>query len=146
MRHPVPLTLAGLALVAMAACSSDASTTAADDTPAAAETSAPATTPTPTSDATADASTGAAAVDIDDFRFVPETITVAVGDEVTWTNQDATRHTVTAGSGDEPQPDTFDLDVEAQGDTVSHTFDEPGSYAYFCELHPFMVGTVEVTS
>lgn len=89
--------------------------------------------------------TDAAEATIDDFRFRPETLEVGAGSTVTWTNEDDTAHTVTAGSEDAPEEDRFDLEVGAAGDTVSHTFDEPGSYAYFCELHPFMTGTVEVS-
>lgn len=84
-------------------------------------------------------------VAIDDFRFAPETVTVPVGTTVTWSNADATAHTVTAGSEDAPEPDRFDLEVDEPGQTVRTTFDEAGSYAYYCELHPFMVGTVEVS-
>lgn len=84
-------------------------------------------------------------VAIDTFAYAPATITVPAGTTVEWTNQDATRHTVTAGSEDDPDPDAFDLPVEEQGDVVEFTFDEPGTYAYYCVLHPFMEGTVEVT-
>lgn len=119
-------TLAALGLaLALGACSTD-------DT-----TSPEATSPGQTSDATE--------ATIDDFRFRPETIEVGSGGTVTWTNEDDTAHTVTAGSEEAPEEDRFDLEVGAAGDTVSHTFDEPGSYAYFCELHPFMTGTVEVS-
>ena len=96
--------------------------------------------PTP---AAPDASTS---VEIDDFAYDPETTTVAAGTTVTWSNEDATRHTVTAGSEDAPEPDRFDEEVTEQGQTVEVTFDEPGTYAYYCVVHPFMTGTVEVTS
>ena len=84
-------------------------------------------------------------VAIDDFRFAPETVTVPVGSTITWSNEDATAHTVTAGSEAAPEPERFDLEVDEQGETVRTTFDAPGTYAYYCELHPFMVGTVEVS-
>ena len=84
-------------------------------------------------------------MEIDDFAFDPDTVTVEVGTTVTWSNEDATNHTVTAGSEDEPLPDAFDLVVEEQGETVGTTFDEPGTYTYYCEVHPFMTGTIEVT-
>ena len=135
-----PLVLA-LSLVALAACGDGETTSPATDgsTASTESTSAP-------DEAGGTGETAAdPAVDIDDFRFVPETITVASGTEITWTNQDATAHTVTAGTPDAPEPDRFDLEVAEQGDTVSTSFDETGTYAYFCELHPFMLGTVEVT-
>lgn len=88
---------------------------------------------------------GGTQVAIDDFAFRPETVTVPAGTTITWSNDDATAHTVTAGDEDEPDPDTFDLAVDEQGQTVAFTFDEAGTYAYYCELHPFMTGVVEVT-
>jgi plastocyanin len=140
MRTRSPLVLA-VSVLALTAAACDAGEGPTDEPPTAATTPS-ALDPAPTEEP---AQEEAAAVDIDDFRFRPETITVAAGTEVTWTNQDDTRHTVTAGSQDDPRPEDFDLDVEAQGDEVSHTFDEPGTYDYFCELHPFMVAIVEVT-
>lgn len=84
-------------------------------------------------------------VAIDDFRFAPASIEVSSGTTVTFTNEDATAHTVTAGSKDDPQPEQFDERVDEKGQTIEWTFDEPGTYAYYCELHPFMEGTVTVT-
>lgn len=137
--HPVrrtvrPAVLA-LSLLALAACGDGGTTSPLTDGTPAEQTVEPTA-----------AAGGTDTVDIDDFRFAPDTVTVPVGTEVTWTNRDATAHTVTAGSEDEPRTEDFDLDVAAQGDTVSTTFDGPGTYDYFCELHPFMEGTVEVTA
>lgn len=84
-------------------------------------------------------------VAIDDFAFRPATVTVPAGTTVTWSNEDATSHTVTAGDEDAPEPDTFDLTVDEQGQVVEFTFAEAGTYAYYCALHPFMTGVVEVT-
>lgn len=136
MRATIRPTVLAVALLTLAACADETSSPVADDTPVG---------QTATETRPDDGAAGSAAVDIDDFEFAPESITVAVGGEVTWTNQDATAHTVTAGSGEEPRTEEFDLDVAAQGDTVATTFDEPGTYDYFCELHPFMEGTVEVS-
>lgn len=132
-----------LPLVALTACSGETTSPLTDSTPAT-ETSSPTASDDDPTEGAAPAE-GTTEVDIDDFRFAPETITVTAGTEVTWTNRDATRHTVTAGSEEEPAPDDFDLEVEGVDDTVSTTFDEPGTYPYFCELHPFMTATVEVT-
>lgn len=86
---------------------------------------------------------GAAAVAISDFAFAPETIEVAAGDTVTWTNEDGVPHTVTAGSSG-AATDDFDEAVDA-GDRAEITFDEAGTYDYFCAIHPTMTGQVVVS-
>lgn len=127
MTHRLSVMLAAAAF-ALASCSG---TSATDDNSA--------------TDATSSATGGEGqAVAIDDFAFRPETLTVPAGTTVTWSNEDATSHTVTAGSGDAPDPQAFDLEVDEQGQTVSFTFDQAGTYAYYCELHPFMTGTIDV--
>ena len=93
------------------------------------------------SSTTAEATGSAAATDqieIADFKYDPETVTVDAGTEVTWTNSDDAAHTATA---DDSSFDTGDLD---QGDSNSVTFDEPGTFTYYCRFHPFMKATVEV--
>ena len=93
------------------------------------------------SSTTAGATGSAAATDqieIADFTYDPETVTVDAGTEVTWTNSDDAAHTATA---DDSSFDTGDLD---QGDSNSVTFDEPGAFTYYCRFHPFMKATVEV--
>jgi aldose sugar dehydrogenase len=84
--------------------------------------------------------------ELTDTAYQPNPVQVSVGDTVTWTNDDATTHTVT--SGEDGQPDgTFDSSIMAPGQTFSHTFTEgEGEYPYFCVLHPNMVGTVSVSS
>jgi plastocyanin len=82
-------------------------------------------------------------VDIQMFEFGDEVVEIAVGETVTWTNRDATRHTVTGGRDGEADG-AFELTFEGRGDTASVTFDEPGEYHYFCAPHPFMTGTVVV--
>ena len=77
-------------------------------------------------------------IDIADFKYDPEAVTVEAGSEVTWTNSDEAAHTATA---DDSSFDTGDLD---QGDSKSVTFDEPGTFTYYCRFHPFMKATVEV--
>lgn len=94
----------------------------------------------PETDATG-AAAAEGAVTIIDFAFDPETVTVAVGDPVMWTNQDEATHTVTSDGGG--PLDSGDL---AQDATYDAAFDEPGTYAYICTIHPTMQGTVEVTS
>lgn len=77
-------------------------------------------------------------VTIEDFAFAPRTITVDVGDTVTWTNRDTAGHTATADDG------SFDTGVLGRGQSGSRTFDEAGTFAYHCEPHPSMTGTVVV--
>jgi plastocyanin len=77
------------------------------------------------------------AVSIAGFAFGPGSVTVEVGDTVTWTNDDTAPHTATA-SGD------FDTGTIAVGDSASVTFDTAGTYAYVCSIHPAMQGTVVV--
>jgi len=81
---------------------------------------------------------GTTSVTIENFAFSPSTITVSVGDIVTWTNMDATPHTVTADGG------SFDSGNMAEDDTFSHTFNEAGTFGYTCTIHPYMQGTVIV--
>jgi len=77
---------------------------------------------------------------IDNFTFSPVTITVAPGTTVTWTNRDDIPHTVT--SADTPR--AFGSQPLDTGDRFSFVFAAPGSYRYFCSLHPNMQGTVVV--
>jgi nitrite reductase (NO-forming) len=79
--------------------------------------------------------------------FDPNTVTVKVGDTVTWTNGDTTMHTVTSGTstGTAGTPDgTFDSGFLPEGATWSHTFTEAGEFPYYCTPHPWMVGKVIV--
>jgi nitrite reductase (NO-forming) len=79
--------------------------------------------------------------------FDPNTVTVKVGDTVTWTNGDATMHTVTSGTSDGTAgtPDgTFDSGFLAEGATWSYTFTEAGEFPYYCLPHPWMIGKVIV--
>jgi amicyanin len=82
---------------------------------------------------------GPNAVNIDNFKFAPQTLTVPVGTTVTWTNQDEEPHTVAAKDG------SFHSPALDNHQTFSYTFQTPGSYDYICSIHPFMTGTVVVT-
>lgn len=90
------------------------------------------------------ASGGIVTVDIANFAFEPAELVIAPGTEVTFTNSDSAPHTVTAGTDDEPMPDVFDSGVLQQGDTFTFVFEGPGEFAYFCDRHPPMTGTVVV--
>jgi plastocyanin len=75
-------------------------------------------------------------VTIEGFAFSPGTVTVNVGDSVTWTNNDSAAHTAT-GSG-------FDTGNIANGASASETFQSAGTFEYACSIHPQMTGTVAV--
>jgi plastocyanin len=79
-----------------------------------------------------------------DKAYSPNPIEVKLGDTVKWINHDTSPHTATPGQVGSAETGTV-ADVLLEGETYSITFDEPGKYAYFCILHPNMVGTVIVT-
>jgi plastocyanin len=78
-------------------------------------------------------------IDIRNFAFAPQTLTVPAGTQVVWTNRDDEPHLITsAGAQFAPSPAL---------DTTDHyavTFSKPGTYAYYCSIHPMMVGTIIV--
>ena len=78
-------------------------------------------------------------VRIDNFTFNPPTLTVPKGTTVTWLNADDIPHKV-AGSDRPCKSPVMDTD-----ERFSFTFHDPGTYAYFCSLHPHMTGTIVVT-
>ncbi|HTU98733.1 MAG TPA: cupredoxin family copper-binding protein [Solirubrobacteraceae bacterium] len=77
-------------------------------------------------------------VTVADFHFAPASTTIHVGDTVTWTNDGPSSHTATASNG------TFNTGVLKKGQSASHTFTQPGTYHYICQIHPFMHGTIVV--
>ncbi len=77
-------------------------------------------------------------VTIADFRFSPATTTIHVGDTITWSNNGPSSHTATASGG------SFNTGILKKGQSASHTFTQPGTYAYVCQIHPFMHGTIVV--
>ena len=114
-------------------------------------------------DATADSTDSAegasgdrAEVLVEGLVFEPGSVTVEVGDAVTWINGDQVDHTVTSGTpGDqgvpgvdeatEPELDgNFDAPLKRAGSTFSFTFEEPGTYTYFCRVHAAMKAVVIV--
>jgi plastocyanin len=77
-------------------------------------------------------------VKIDNFSFGPDTLTVAAGTTVTWTNNDDVPHTVVS---DDKAFKSKALDTD---DKFSYTFTKPGTYNYFCSVHPKMTAKVVV--
>jgi plastocyanin len=78
------------------------------------------------------------AVTIDNFSFGPATLNVAAGTTVTWTNRDDIPHTVVSTEG------AFKSKAVDTDEKFSYTFAKPGTYAYFCSIHPKMTGKVVV--
>ena len=77
-------------------------------------------------------------VEIRDFEYFPRDLTVAAGAEVTWLNRDAAPHTATdKASG-------WDTGLLNENESAVLTFDTPGSYSYFCTVHPDMKATLTV--
>jgi plastocyanin len=84
-------------------------------------------------------------VELRAIDFKPGELTVTTGTTVTFENFDAgVEHTVTAGTPDDPDPDTFNLEFRDAGQVATHTFDQAGTFAYYCVIHPQMRGTVIV--
>jgi plastocyanin len=77
-------------------------------------------------------------VKIDDFVFAPQHITVKAGTTVTWINDDDIPHTVASSSK------LFKSKALDTKDKFSFTFTTPGTYEYFCSLHPHMTGAIVV--
>jgi plastocyanin len=70
--------------------------------------------------------------------YDPETVTVNVGDTVTWVNEDAPQHDVVADNGE------FKSELFDKGQTFAFTFTQAGTYPYHCSIHPGMTGVVIV--
>ena len=75
--------------------------------------------------------------------YIPSEIIIKTGDSVTWQNQDAAFHSVTSGFYDD-QSDLFDSGHLDPNQIFAVTFEEEGTFDYFCTLHPWMMGKVIV--
>jgi len=92
------------------------------------------------------------------YAYLPADLTVPVGTTVTWVNQDSVGHTVTEGDPNSPTQANmrvFDSSGEGvngkvaligAGQSWSYTFTTPGTYEYYCIVHPYMIGHITVTS
>ena len=76
-----------------------------------------------------------------DYKFSPAALTIRSGSKVTWTNMDTAPHTVTIDSG----PVKFSSPTLQKGDSFTYTFTTPGTYSYYCAVHPDMTAKVIVT-
>ena len=90
-----------------------------------------------------------------DQWYLPTKITVSTNDTVTWTNQDQEKHSVTSGessgragiSGKSGKPDgIFDSGLFGMEQSWSYKFTQPGTFPYFCSIHPWMYGIIIVES
>jgi plastocyanin len=81
--------------------------------------------------------------DIEDVCYIPSNIVVEKGGSVTWLNEDSSFHTVTSGFYGEPT-DLFDSGYLDPYEYYTLSFDEIGTYDYFCTLHPWMMAQVIV--
>ena len=132
--------------VFLASCGSPAVTPTPTAPPASATptvlvaTAAPTSTPAPRNTPTSAPvqPPGDERVDLDIVGFVLPSLAVPVGAEVTWTNQDGAPHTATANDGE------WDSGTLLRGQAYTRAFQEPGRFAYFCVIHPDMVGEITV--
>ncbi|MCW3016863.1 MAG: blue (type 1) copper domain protein [Solirubrobacterales bacterium] len=124
------LVLAATSALAVAGCGSSGGNSSSG--PATSATSA-------TAAATPATSGGAVKVSMKNIAFNPKSVTVKVGDKVTWTNDDSVDHNVTAASGADFKSDNF-----GQGGTFAYTPTKAGTIQYTCTIHPGMNGTVIV--
>lgn len=84
--------------------------------------------------------TGVPHMNMQHFAYQMANIQVRAGTTVTWTNQDNVPHSVTFKNG------MKDSGLLSQGQSFSYTFNTPGTYQYYCAVHPYMVATVTVVS
>ena len=126
------------------ACAEESATGGTTTPPSTATTTVPSTVP---SDGTTSEPTSTSPLDIQiaGFLFVDGDLEVDAGTTIRWTNQDRILHTVTSGT-DEAPTGRFDLQLDGAGSTAQFTFDEPGTYEYFCSRHPHMTGTITVVA
>jgi nitrite reductase (NO-forming) len=116
------------------------------------------TTTESTTNSSPSAASNATTVFIVNFAYSPADITVPVGTTVTWINQDSAGHSVTEGDPNSPKPANlrvFDssgqvvtgkVSLMGPGESWSYTFTTPGTYEYYCIVHPYMIGHITVTS
>ncbi len=131
-----------VAALALAACGDDDDETTAPAGGGATATETESTEPEPSGNAPAPSGDAVRAekVEIVEFTYEPDPVTIEEGGKVTWINRDSAPHTATADDG------SFDTGTLEEGKLKSETFKEPGTYPYFCEIHPDMRGTVEVVA
>jgi len=78
--------------------------------------------------------------------FIPNPVTIAMGGTVTWDNTDTAAHTATAGAAADGPSGVWDSSLIMAGGSFSYTAATAGTFDYFCMVHPWMVGSVMVSS
>ena len=83
-----------------------------------------------------------------DICFLPHTISINEGESVVWSNQDTAAHTVTSGTPGSGPDGFFDSGLFLSGETFLFNFNSfaPGVYPYYCMVHPWMEGVIQVAS
>jgi plastocyanin len=141
---PALCALIGLGVLGLAGCGGGGD----DDTGSAATTESTGATTEAGDDSTSSGNAPApsgdavrsAEVEIEDFAYHPDPVTIEEGGKVIWKNRDSAPHTATADDG------SFDTGTIEEGKLKSETFKEPGTFTYICSIHPDMHGTVEVVA
>ena len=77
--------------------------------------------------------------------YLPPSVSINTGDTISWDNVDTAAHTVTSGTPADGPDGIFDSSLLMGGASFEVTFDESGSYDYFCMVHPWMIGDVQVS-
>ncbi len=80
----------------------------------------------------------AVTIEIDGFRYRPPNLSVPVGATVTWVNRDTAPHDSAARDG------MWETDLLQRDEEAAITFDEPGTWEYYCTIHPYMTATLTV--
>jgi len=126
-------------LITSTGCTGAATATTAAETTMAQMTTAETTAGASSETTTAVTSGAEKAVTIQSNTFNPDSLTIKVGETVTWTNKDSYAHTVTSDNG------VFDSGNIASGATFSFTFNTEGTYSYHCSIHTSMTAKIIVT-
>jgi len=77
--------------------------------------------------------------------YIPATVSINAGDTVSWSNDDTAAHTVTSGSAADGPSGVFDSSLLIAGGTFEQTFDSSGTLDYYCMVHPWMTGSIQVS-
>lgn len=132
-----------LVMIALAGCKTEQTPAKLQSTPVPAEISTDTVqtenpeTSTQESTDSADSTSSTDVIYIKNMAFNPETLKVAIGTTITWGQIDDVKHIVVSD-------ELFESDVLNLGDKFTYTFTTPGTYEYYCKLHPAMTGTVIV--
>jgi len=136
------LTVLALTVLGVAGCGDSSSSTTGESSGATTEGATTESGGESASGANAPAPSGDAVrsekVEIENFAYSPDPVTIQEGGKVIWLNKDSVAHTATAEDG------SFDTGTIDEGKLKSETFKQPGTYKYVCSIHPQMHGTIEV--